>query len=236
MQSGPVVVVQASLPNSHSCVDCSSLLEGVVAQHVCSHCARPQPLRHEENYFNALGAPERFQQDLVLLEKTFYAVSRALHPDRFTHAGVELMQRSIQRMSFLNEAYRTLKSSALLRDYILQRAGIRAPEGNSPSSSSKPSQLPLEWAEVWFEIQDLMLEDPVSAGLKLKDFEGQLVELQNALNQKLQWLERQYDQKADQGIEDRALLLELDEELKKENYLKSMRRDVDRIKKNAHSN
>ena len=236
MQSGPVVVVQAFLPNSHSCVDCSSLLEGVVAQHVCSHCVHPQPLRREENYFEALGAPRRFRQNIALLEKTFYEVSRALHPDRFTHAGAEVMQRSIQRMSFVNEAYRTLKSQGLLRDYFLQRAGIRGPEGSSSSLSAQNSKLPLEWAEMWFEIQDLMLEDRTRAELKLKDFEGQLLDLQSSLNQKLQWIENQYDQKADQGIEDRSLLLELDEELKKENYLKSMQRDVDRMKKNAHSN
>jgi molecular chaperone HscB len=229
-------VVQASQPNSHFCADCSSLLEGVLAQHVCPKCSRPQPLRSEESYFDALGVLKRFKQNDAQLEKVFYEVSRALHPDRFTHAGVEVLQRSIQRMSFLNEAYRTLKSPVLLRDYLLHGNGIRAQSGDSPASRPQSSKLPMELAEMWFEIQDLLLDDPAAAKDRLVGFEKELTELQHALDQKIQSLENQYDQKADQGIEGQDLLVELDEVLKKENYLKSMKKDVDRIKKNGHSN
>jgi len=234
-QSVPVVVVQASQPNSPVCVDCSSPLEGLTALHVCPRCLHPQPLKKEESYFEALGVPQRFCQDPIQLEKRFYEVSRTLHPDRFTHAGSEILQRSIQRMSFLNEAYRVLKSSAARRDYMLQLEGVQG-SGSSTGSSSQPSKLPMELAEAWFEIQDLMFEDQVAAQQKLGEFERELQTLKSSLDQRVEVLEKSYDAKADQGVYDQTLLLELQEELRRENYLKSMQRDVDRIKKNAHSN
>src|SRR6476620_11048898 len=102
MQSVPVVADPVS---RHKCAHCHQEQEGPQAQHVCVQCGTPQPLLDSETYFTALGVPKKFNLDHAEVEKRFYEISRALHPDRFTNADIQSRVLSLERMSFLNRAY-----------------------------------------------------------------------------------------------------------------------------------
>jgi molecular chaperone HscB len=103
------------------------------------------------DYFEFLGVPRRFQQDVRALEKRFYELSREFHPDRFTTSGVEAQRLSLEKMSLLNQAYQTLKDPAERRGYLLKLEGIES-----------KSKAPAELAEAWFEAQEKSDEDPAA--------------------------------------------------------------------------
>lgn len=169
----------------------------------------------------ALQAPRKFAQDKPQLQKAFYALSRALHPDRFSTSADESVRRaSLERMSLINEAYRTLTTSDLLREYVLELEGVKAPE-----QGKQKAQIPLQLAESWFEIQDALAEEPAQALHKIGPFEAELTELSRAADEKLVSLEREYDRTPAKDI-----LESLSREIQARSYLKSLARDVERIK------
>ena len=60
-------------------------------------------------YFELFSLPRHLQIDLAALEKTFYAQSRRLHPDRFAAKPREEQEAALAASSQLNDAYRTLR-------------------------------------------------------------------------------------------------------------------------------
>lgn len=215
-----------------SCESCGKSLENFLERHVCSACGRPQKLLPKfardsagEDYFSVLGVYEKFTQDRGELQKNFYAASRVLHPDRFTLAEPQLRQQSLERMSFLNEAYRTLQDPAALRGFILRFEGVLETQGARQS-------IPAELAEDWFELQDQ--EGPQ---LQVEAFEKKLLIYRDELNLKLKKIEETLDH----GFEVRELdvaghpsrqelLQELQKIIHAQSYLKSMEKDVERLK------
>lgn len=228
MQSVLVAVAPASPPK---CTFCAAELRDFSSQHVCEACGSPQPLAEGEDYFKAFSVRSQFAQDRQSLEKKFYQVSRLLHPDRFSTASAELKAFSLNRMSFLNEAYRTLKDPSLLRDYLLERNGF----GTAGKSSSGMGNIPMELAEAWFEVQDVLAEDPLQAQGKLRNFEAELMTVERQVEQNIRALESAYDDAGSQGLSTQ-ILEKIAKEVQKQSYLKSLQKDVERIKKNAYPN
>lgn len=185
------------------------------------------PDLQNEDFFAVLGVPRKFQQNLKDLQKHYYELSRLLHPDRFSTAPSEVKQLSLERMSWVNQAYAILSNPSRLREYLLDKEGYG--EKNNPSAP------PLELAEAWFEIQDLLLEDPAAAQTQLVAFEEQIHQLIEGADRRLFVLEKSYD------IENsRTLLEKMSHEFRLKSYLMSMKKDVEkknleRIKKNANS-
>lgn len=219
MQNVLVDAVQAS---AFKCTQCAAELTDFLSQQVCPQCGAPQRLKREEDYFSVLGIDQQFRPDLRELERRFYQVSRALHPDRFTTAQSEAKAISLERMSFLNSAYQTLKTPALLRDYRLEKEEVRV---------SKDSSIPMDLAEAWFEIQDLVMEQSVGREARLSAFQEQLATLQTQGEAELVELEKSHNQN-----HSRTLLEQIAQKIQKQSYLQSLQKDVERIKKNAHSN
>ncbi len=224
-----VVAVQVS---QHNCVDCgqaphtaqaSNSSASWMTQSICEFCGIPQPLRSDEDYFSIFAVPVRFAQDRTLIEKRFYELSRLLHPDRFVQKSRNAQIRSNERMGFLNQAYSTLKDPRRLRDYVLGRERIQAQK-----------QVPMEIVEAWFEIQE-GIQDGISRSAtwieQFKAFETSLAAFQKSVEQTLLALESAYDHQPSQSI-----LEELAQSVQTQSYLNSLEKDVERIKKNAHSN
>ena len=199
-----------------------SLQEGFLARHICPSCGKPQAIRTEgsdrETYFTVFAAPEKFKQDLGELQKRFYEVSRALHPDRFTTADEQSRRNSLERMSFLNDAYKTLRTPADLRDYVLELQGLK-------TDPATKGQIPMQLAESWFELQDSLAEDPDQAESKFQAFEQELREFRNGAETRIAATENQYDTFG--GLD---VLKKLAREVQELSYLKSMDRDLERIK------
>jgi DnaJ-domain-containing protein 1 len=227
MLSARVVVAPVS---QLKCVHCSQEQNDDSSQHVCVKCGLPQPVISVD-YFLAFGLDRRFHVNGAELEKKFYALSRLLHPDRFSAATPQIKSLSMERMSFINQAYGTLKNPSQLRDYLLRLENIQVSK----------SAVPMELAEAWFEFQDLLIEnsnekinDEISNATikkKLSDFEGELRRLRQEVDKKLVSIENIYDLHPG-----RQILEKLASEVQMHSYLASMEKDVERIKKNAHPN
>lgn len=235
MQSVLVAVDPVSLSNSEACASCKAMLVSWFDQHICPKCGLPQPIGKGWDYFVAFGVPKRFSQDRKELEKRFYELSRALHPDRFSQASEAVKSLSLQRMSFLNQAYKVLKNSELLRDYILQLDGISIHSDEKFGAQGQVIRnkvnIPLELAEAWFELQDLLMEGSSENNLqkneqeksvrKFAEFEEAILNVKMNIKNKIISLESEYDLQPSYEI-----LKKLEKEIQLQNYLKSLERDV----------
>jgi len=199
-----------------------------LSPHLCGACGFPQPLREEETAFTLLSAHPRFQQDEAALRSRFYALSRALHPDRFAAASGEARMYSIERMSRVNEAFRVLRDPKLLREAILSlfEVGdqVKTPGVRTQEVKGAP---PVELAEAWFELQDAVMDDPTSASEKIRGFEEHLKQVRTAAEVEMTAQEQVFDRSEGQ---DRLALLEISRILRELAYLDSMVRDVLRLK------
>jgi molecular chaperone HscB len=226
MQNGLVAAVQAS-PHK-ACFNCELSLDGsFLAGHVCPGCGRPQPVGRDESFFTALAAPERFSQNPAELQKKFYEVSRALHPDRFTTSDDESKRHSLERMSYLNDAYRTLRNPRELRDYILTLHGFKSEEGAR-------GQIPVELAEGWFDLQDSLESDSSDAVALLRGFNEKLETYRSSCENKITALEAALDNGAGPSNPDyKNGLSELSKMIRELAYVTSMERDVQKVAANV---
>ena len=80
------------------------------------------------DYFTLFSLPQHLHLDLATLEKTFYAQSRKLHPDRFASKPVAEQAAALAASSQLNDAYRTLRDPILRTEYLLSLQGIQLEE------------------------------------------------------------------------------------------------------------
>lgn len=112
----------------------------MVSTSVCWSCARPldaealfcagcQALQPpgQRDHFARLGLPRRFALDPAALDRSYFALQRQLHPDRF--AGKSARERAIsqQQAAALNEAYETLKNPVHRARYLAELAGVDMP-------------------------------------------------------------------------------------------------------------
>ncbi len=164
--------------------------------------------------------------DLALLQKKYYELSRQLHPDRFysqvahpgANPGGEALKKALEKMSFVNSAYQTLKDERARRSYLLQLEGVVTPE---------KAEIPMALTEAWFELQDLILENPEHSKEKSALFFKELEAFKNKLTQEITQLERKYDAVLDCTLE-RALLERMAGLIQKQNYIQSLEEDFNR--------
>jgi molecular chaperone HscB len=76
------------------------------------------------DYFSFLGVPRKLNLDPALLEQRFRTLSREYHPDYFYNATPAERRASLERSSYLNDAYRMLKSPVSRVSYLLELEGV----------------------------------------------------------------------------------------------------------------
>jgi molecular chaperone HscB len=117
------------------------------------------------DYFTLFSLPQHLHLDLAALEKTFYAQSRKLHPDRFASQPPEAQQAALAASSQLNDAYRTLRDPILRTEYLLTLQGIQleeqsraATDAAKASGKQKKQVAPPDLLEEAFEL-NMALEE-----------------------------------------------------------------------------
>ena len=80
------------------------------------------------NYFTQFGLLRHLNIDTAALEKSFYAQSRKLHPDRFASRPAAEQEAALAASSQLNDAYRTLRDPIARTEYLLATEGIQLEE------------------------------------------------------------------------------------------------------------
>src|SRR5262249_32950923 len=120
-----------SLAESASLQICRNCGSGASADaHFCPHCSRLLFLGHHSDYFAFLGLPRRLSIDPNELERRFRTLSRQFHPDYFQNADAGERRASLERSSYLNDAYRTLRSPVARVEYLLGLEGFPSKGAN----------------------------------------------------------------------------------------------------------
>jgi molecular chaperone HscB len=117
------------------------------------------------SYFTQFGLPEHLHIDLAALEKSFYAQSRKLHPDRFASKPQAEQDAALAASSQLNDAYRTLRDPIARTEYLLSLEGVQmeeqsraASDAAKASGTEKKQVAPPDLLEEAFEL-NMQLEE-----------------------------------------------------------------------------
>src|SRR5271170_3830395 len=124
----------------------------------CDACGKVQAPSENVDYFAAFGLPRKLNIDLPALERSFYRLSRKLHPDVYAQASPQEQQWSPDQTSLLNDAYRTLKNPIARTEYLLKLEGVVLEAGKSDDGTSKESRVPADLLEEVFEL-NMQLEE-----------------------------------------------------------------------------
>ena len=94
--------------------------------HFCPQCSQILTIGRHGDYFAFLGVPRQLNLDASDLEQRFRALSRQFHPDYFYNATPAERRASLERSSYLNDAYRTLRNPIARVEYLLGLEGFSA--------------------------------------------------------------------------------------------------------------
>ena len=104
--------------------------------HFCPQCTQILTLGRHGDYFAFLGVPRKLNLDPADLERRFRSLSRQFHPDFFYNASPAERRASLERSSYLNDAYRTLRNPIARAEYLLGLEGF-SPRGESEGANAK---------------------------------------------------------------------------------------------------
>ena len=120
------------------CKHCGT--QAPVDVHFCPRCDRILTLGRHGDYFTFFGLHRRLQVDPRDLEQRFRALSRQFHPDYFHNSSGTERLASLERSSYLNDAFRTLRDPVGRLEYLLKLEGF-APKESREASAQVPSGL-----------------------------------------------------------------------------------------------
>ncbi len=231
----------ASTSVSGVCWSCGQTLQGSAA--LCSACGKVQPVVFESgeqlDYFRVFGLPRKLGLDVAALERSFYRLSRKLHPDVYARASAEEQQWSLDQTSLLNDAYRTLKNPVARTEYLLKLEGkpVASEEQTAQNGAKKEARVPADMLEEVFELNMQLEEmrmnrkmgedDPTLRGDLEKartQFEGQLASIDEDLKKLWQEWDAAVDTNATtaaEPVKDKMFSL-----LDRRRYIRNLVRDV----------
>ncbi|MGE5362466.1 MAG: Fe-S protein assembly co-chaperone HscB [Bacteroidales bacterium] len=114
-------------PDSHgvtiqACKHCGA--GAPLEAHFCPQCDKILSFVRHGDYFAFLGLPRKLRIDLKDLDKRLRTLSRQFHPDYYCNATASERLASLERASYLNDAYRTLRDRLSRVEYLLQIEGV----------------------------------------------------------------------------------------------------------------
>jgi molecular chaperone HscB len=125
---------------SETAVECRNCGAGApVDEHFCPNCSRILALGRHGDYFAFFGLPRALVLDQADLERRFRDMSRKFHPDYYYNAPAAERLASLERSSYLNDAFRTLRSLPARIEYLLAIEGLppaRSEEGTVKAPAS----------------------------------------------------------------------------------------------------
>jgi molecular chaperone HscB len=227
--------------DTHSCWSCGSMR----AAHFCESCGKVQP-PVPVDYFTFFGLPPQLNLDVAALEKSFYELSRKLHPDLNARAGTQEQEWSMEQSSLLNDAYRTLKDPIKRTAYLLHLEGVELEEQSKSATEQAratgelkkqivPPDLLEEVFELNMQLEELRMnkkmgEDDPALIAEITKQKQSLEAKHEALLQELQIYWKRWDTLIDRSStpsEERAQVTgRMVDVLNRRNYLRNLLRDV----------
>jgi molecular chaperone HscB len=203
--------------------------------HFCPQCTKILTLGRQGDYFSYLGVPRKLNLDPADLEQKFRTLSRDFHPDYFYNAAPAERRASLERSSYLNDAYRTLKQPVARMGYLLELEGLGT---TGPSNASK--EVPPALLEEVFALNEELDEvrELRAGGSPEAEWKGRLERARQPIESKrdaheshLGELSAKWDALVDAGGNDaerKAVLAALRERLLERNYINNLLAGIER--------
>ena len=228
MSAQPLTVRSATPPE---CRSCNSSVP--VDEHFCPNCSRIQSLGRHGDYFAFLGLPRQLVIDAQDLDRRFRDLSRKFHPDFYYNATPAERLASLERSSYLNDAYRALKQPVSRIEHLLTIEGL--PMGKSDEGTAKvpPGLLEEVFAlnEELDEIRDLRESgtDAATLAARLASARKPIEAKRDEHERALVAASEQWDRQADAPAEARRATLEsLRQLLLERNYITNLLGTIER--------
>jgi len=203
--------------------------------HFCPQCTKILSLGRQGDYFSFLGLPRKLSIDAAELEQRFRTLSRSFHPDYFYNATTAERRASLERSSYLNDAYRTLRQPISRVEYLLQLEGLPA-GGNGEGAKQVPAAL-LEDVFALNEELDVV-RDLRASGAPEDEWRPRLEQARHPIDARraaheadLQTLSQQWDALVDRNAseaERRGVLTSLRERMLERNYINNLLAGIER--------
>ena len=196
--------------------------------HFCPQCSRILALGRHGDYFAFFGLPRRLKVNAADLERRFRELSRQFHPDYFYNAPPAERLASLERSSYLNDAYRVLRNPVARVEYLLGLEGL-APTRSDETGTAKvpPSLLEEVFAlnEELDEIRELRESgvDPSALRSRLATARKPIERRRDEHERQLQELSTQWDER-----QERVTLEALRERMLERNYINNLLATIDR--------
>ena len=174
-----------------------------------------QKLDLKQNYFELFGLDLAFEIDLERLNSAHRSLQAVYHPDRFVNSSEQEKRLSVQRASWINEAFETLSKPVKRARYMLELSGL---ELNDESETTIDKAFLLEQISIREEIEECRSDaNPLSCSDHIADRlrsnarqlgsefitsfnQGQL-DAARLISRKMQFVQRVLDQLIDFQIE-----------------------------------
>jgi len=215
-------------------VECRSCGAGApVDEHFCPNCSRILALGRHGDYFSFFDLPRQLVIDPGELDRRFRELSRQFHPDYYYNATPAERLASLERSSYLNDAYRALRNPAGRIEHLLAIEGLPSARSEQGTAKVPPALLESVFAlnEELDEIRELRESgaDPAELRRRLDAARLPIEQRRTEHESQLRDLSAQWDAGRDKSPDERKKTLEaLRERLLERNYITNLLASVDR--------
>ena len=171
------------------------------------------------DYFELLGVQRGLNLSLDELQKSYYDLSRQLHPDRFMQKPEAERQRALDMSSALNDAYRTMKDPIKRAQYLLTLEGFDVGEQRS---KDVPPELLEEVFELNMALEEMRSGDD-SARPQIEQAEKTFTNMLRETDRQLEALFGQYD-----AARSREVLAQIRNVLNRRKYIQNLVSEVEK--------
>jgi molecular chaperone HscB len=226
--TNPIPVRPAAAPECRTCG-----AGAPVDEHFCPNCSRILALGRHGDYFSFLGVPRVLLLDAPDLERRFRDLSRKFHPDYYYNASPAERLASLERSSYLNDAYRTLRNLVSRIEHLLAIEGLPSAKSEDGTARVPPSLLEEVFAlnEELDEIRERRESggDPGTLSARLDAARQPIERRREEHERQLHELAARWDAQQNASAADRRATLEaLRERLLERNYITNLLATIDR--------
>jgi molecular chaperone HscB len=203
-----------------------------VDEHFCPQCSRILALGRHGDYFAFLGLPRRLTLSAQELERRFRELSRKFHPDYYYNAPPTERLASLERSSYLNDAYRTLRNPVSRIEHLLAIEGL--PSAKSDGAATVPPALLEEVFSLNEELDEIREQreaggDPAALRHRLDAARAPIDRKREEHERQLQELAARWDGQEDAPAQEKRATLEaLRERLLERNYINNLLATIER--------
>jgi molecular chaperone HscB len=220
-----------------STLECRSCGAGApVDEHFCPQCSRILALGRHGDYFTFFGLPRKLTIAPDDLDRRFRELSRKFHPDYYYTASPTERLASLERSSYLNDAYRALRTPATRIEHLLAIEGLPSTKSDVETGAAK---VPPALLEEVFELNEQLDEireqresgaDPATLASRLDAARAPIERKREEHERQIEALSAQWDSQAETAApaERRATLDALRETLLERNYINNLLAAIDR--------